>query len=68
MEEKIVVSVAEAAILLDVCEKVLREQFLKIPGFPFMQVGGKGGKILIPRASLVEWANEYWKTQSAQEV
>lgn len=54
--EKLALSVAETAIELGVCEKVVRN-LIKTPGFPCRRIGGKGGRILIPRDALREWLN-----------
>lgn len=61
METKLLLSIAEAAILMSTCEKVVREKYLGLPDFPWMQIGGKGCKIQIPYYPLVKWIDENWR-------
>lgn len=61
--EKLALSVAETAIELGVCEKVVRN-LIKTPGFPCKRIGGKGGRILIPYDALRKWVNENCENQN----
>ena len=57
MSNKLTLSVAETAIELGVCEKVVRK-LLQTTEFPCKRIGGKGGRILIPYDALREWVNK----------
>ena len=57
MKEKLAFSVAEAAIELGVCEKVVRK-LIADHELPCKRIGGKGGRILIPYDGLRRWVND----------
>ena len=58
--DKAMLTIQEAALYMRICEKTLRNVYLKIEGFPWMQPAGKGGKILIPRIPLDQWICDNW--------